>query len=139
MALYQSLLDRNLFPTLARNNLAYLLAESQPTPENLERALNLASEALEDQPEDPNLLDTMGWVLCKQGNFAKAKTYLEQALEKAPDHPTLLYHQGWCLEKLGEPGKARELLAKAVAAKGEFPERAAADKLLKSLSAGGKP
>ena len=90
--LYNSLLARNLFASLARNNLAYLMAEHQPTAENLARAQKLSSETLEEHPEEPSFLDTMGWVLCKQEKYAQAKTYLEKAVGRAPNQPALLYH-----------------------------------------------
>ena len=105
--LYNSLLARNLFTSLARNNLAYLMAEHQPTPENLARAQKLASETLEDHPEEPSFLDTMGWVLSKQGKYAEAKTFLEKAVENAPNQPALQYHLAWCEAKLGETAAAR--------------------------------
>ena len=110
--LYNSLLARNLFASLARNNLAYLMAEHQPTAENLARAQKLSSETLEENPEEPSFLDTMGWVLCKQEKYAQAKTYLEKAMEHAPDQPAMLYHLAWCEAKLGETAAARAALTK---------------------------
>ena len=131
--LYNSLLARNLFTSLARNNLAYLMAEHQPTAENLARAQKLSSETLEENPEEPSFLDTMGWVLCKQEKYAQAKTYLEKALEHAPDQPAMLYHLAWCEAKLGETAAARAALQKALDSKTKFMERDAAQKLLDSL------
>ena len=134
MDLYNQMLAKDLFPDLARNNLAFLLAEHFPTPENLERAVKLSTESLEENPEEPSFLDTMGWVLAKRGEYAKAKTYLEQATAKAPKNPALEYHLAWCEAKLGETAKAQELLKKALELKPDFPDRAAAQKLLDSLS-----
>jgi len=131
--LYNSLLAHNLFPTLARNNLAYLMAEHQPTAENLARAQKLSAETLEDNPEEPSFLDTMGWILGKQGKYAEAKTYLEKATEHAPDQPAILYHLAWCEAKLGETDAARAALEKALAGKRAFQEKDAAQKLLDSL------
>jgi tetratricopeptide (TPR) repeat protein len=136
--LYSSLLARNLFASLARNNLAYLLAEYQPTANNLARAQKLSAETLEDNPEEPSFLDTMGWVQGKQGKYAQAKTYLEKALEKAPDQPVMLYHLAWCEAKLGDTAAARAALQKALDSKTKFKDRDAAQKLLDSLPAGGK-
>jgi tetratricopeptide (TPR) repeat protein len=100
--LYNSLLARKLFTSLARNNLAYLMAEHQPTADNLARAQKLSAETLEDNPEEPSFLDTMGWILCKQEKYAQAKTYLEKASEHAPGQPAVLYHLAWCEAKLGD-------------------------------------
>jgi tetratricopeptide (TPR) repeat protein len=136
--LYNSLLARNLFTPLARNNLAYLLAEHRPTADNLARAQKLSGESLEDNPEEPSFLDTMGWVLCKQEKYALAKTYLEKASEHAPGQPAMLYHLGWCEAKLGNTAAARAALQKALDSKSRFMERDAAQKLLDSLPAGGK-
>ena len=136
--LYNSLLARNLFASLARNNLAYLMAEHQPTAENLARAQKLSSETLEENPEEPSFLDTMGWVLSKQEKYAQAKTYLEKAVEHAPDQPAILYHLAWCEAKLGETAAARGALQKALDRKTKFKEWDAAQKLLDSLPAQGQ-
>jgi tetratricopeptide (TPR) repeat protein len=136
--LYNSLLARDLFADLARNNLAYLLAEHRPTAENLDRAEKLSFEALEENPEDPSFLDTMGWIKGKQGKYAGAKIFLEKALKHTPDQPAMLYHLGWCEAKLGETAAARAALQKALDSKTRFMERDAAQELLDSLPPGGK-
>jgi tetratricopeptide (TPR) repeat protein len=136
--IYNSLLARNLFTPLARNNQAYLIAEHEPTTENLARAQKLIAQNLEDFPEEPSFLDTMGWVLCKQGNYVEAKTYLEKALEHGHTQPAILYHMGWCQAKLGETAAARENLQKALDSKSRFMQREEAQKLLDNLPAGGK-
>jgi len=136
--LYNSLLARNLFTGLARNNLAYLLAEHQPTAEHLARAQKLSAETLEDNPEEPIFLDTMGWILCKQEKYAQAKIYLEKAAEHAPGQPDTLYHLAWCEAKLGDTAAARATLQKALDSKTNFMGRDAAQKLLDCLRAAGK-
>lgn len=133
IALYEELLARQVASPVVKNNLAYLLAEHRPGGENLARARELLSSVLEDNPEDPHLLDTLGWILCKQDDLIQAKEFLTRAASRLPEHPVLQYHLGYCLAKLKEYEPAREALAKAVAAKGDFPERAAAQKLLDSL------
>ncbi len=139
IALYESMITRDLFSSLARNNLAYLLAEHQGTPENLARAWKLSSETLEDNPEEGSFLDTSGWIQCKQGNFAKAKLLLEKALTESPNQPSLLYHLGYCQLKLGETQAAQENFQKALDSKADFPYRQETEKLLKSVSGEGKP
>ena len=137
--IYNTLLKKDLFPAITRNNLAYLLVEHSPTPENIERAAKLASEALEEYPDDPGILDTMGWVLCKKGDLARGKTYLEKATgASAKVTPMVNYHLGWCAAKLGDVATARESLQKALDFKGEFSMRAEAEKLLASLPAPSK-
>lgn len=138
ITLYNSLLARNLFTSMARNNLAYLLAEYQPTAENLARAQKLSSETLEENPEEPSFLDTMGWILVKQEKYPQAKTFLEKAMEGAPNQPTMLYHLAWCEAKLGETAAARAAVRKALDSKTKFKDRDAAQKLLDGLPAAGK-
>ncbi|MFZ2087111.1 MAG: tetratricopeptide repeat protein, partial [Desulfobaccales bacterium] len=138
ITLYDRLFQRQQVPPVVKNNLAYLLAEFQPTPENLERAQKIASEVWADNPEDPRLLDTLGWIYCKQKNFAEAKKYLQKAVDKAPNHPVLQFHLGLCASKLGDTATARTALEKALAVKADFPEREEAQKLLQSLPPAGK-
>ena len=60
----------------AKNNLAYLYAERG---ENLDRALDLAQDAKQLMPDDPNAADTLGWVLYRRGVPGAAITYLREA------------------------------------------------------------
>jgi len=66
---------------MAKNNLAYLLAESGG---DLDRALELAQQAKEELPDDGNAADTLGWVLLKRGVPSAAIGYLEEAAERLP-------------------------------------------------------
>ena len=60
----------------AKNNLAYLYAESG---ENLDRALDLAQDAKQLMPDDPNAADTLGWVLYRRGVPSAAIAFLREA------------------------------------------------------------
>jgi Tfp pilus assembly protein PilF len=133
IALYDRLLERQVDPVMVKNNLAYLLAEYRPTPENLERAQKIAAEILDDNPKDPRLLDTLGWIYCRQQKYAEAQKYLAQAVDQAPNHPVLQYHLGVCAAKMGDTAQARQALEKALESESKFPEREEAQKLLKSL------
>ena len=135
ITLYKTLLERPQAPVVVKNNLAYLMAQYQPTPENLAQAQKLMGEILPNNPEDPRLLDTTGWIYCRQGNYAEAKKYLERAVAKAPNHPVLEFHLGLCAAKLGDNDTARTALEKSLAFKGDFPEREEAQKTLNGLPA----
>ncbi|GAA5524001.1 beta-barrel assembly-enhancing protease [Microbulbifer aestuariivivens] len=65
------------------NALGYKLLDDDS---RLQEALQLISRALELNPNDPAIIDSMGWVQYRLGNHAEAIRYLEQALEKLPDH-----------------------------------------------------
>ncbi len=94
----------------AKNNLSYLLAE---TNQELDRAVRLAREALIAYPSNPNVMDTMGWVSLKSGDAAVAVTYLEQAMSTfRPMDPSLFLtrlHLVHALEANQEIAKANEL------------------------------
>jgi cellulose synthase operon protein C len=130
---YNRMIEQKLFTTLAENNLAYLLATHDPTPEKFQRALKLVSEALDESPDDANILDTKGWILCQQGDYRQAVSYLEQAAAASQNNPTVHYHLGFCQAKLGEVAKAKETLEKLLETKAKFSDRAAAETLLLQL------
>ncbi len=133
MEVYNRMIEQNIFSTLAKNNFAYLLANQNPNPEKMERALKLVSEALDEVPDDANILDTKGWILCQQKDYRQAVTYLQQAAEVSPNNPVLQYHLGFCQAQLGEVAKAKETLEKLLETKANFPDRAAAETLLLQL------
>jgi tetratricopeptide (TPR) repeat protein len=98
--------------TAAKNNLAYMLAETPGG--DLDRALALAQEAKEASPDDANAADTLGWVLLKRGAAGAAIGYLEEALERFPDEATEL--RGVVGNHLAEAYEQNEETSKAVAA-----------------------
>ncbi|MFI2811650.1 tetratricopeptide repeat protein [Microbulbifer sp. YPW16] len=65
------------------NALGYKLTDYD---DRLDEARELIEKALELRPDDPAIIDSMGWVEYRQGNHTEAVKYLEQALEKLPDH-----------------------------------------------------
>ena len=118
----------------AANNLAFLLGESSGRKEDLARAKSLAEEALKVRPNDPGILDTLGWVHYRMGDLNQARSLLEQALGAAPEADVMNYHLGAVLLKQGQKDEALEKLKKALGDDGDFPGRNDAEKLLKELS-----
>jgi tetratricopeptide (TPR) repeat protein len=96
---------------VAKNNLAYLLTEVPGG--DLDRALELAQEAKEERPDDPNAADTLGWVLLKRGVPGAAIGYLEEALERFPDQSSEL--RGIVGNHLAEAYEKNKESTKAVA------------------------
>ncbi|MFH0909865.1 MAG: tetratricopeptide repeat protein [bacterium] len=78
--LYRRAIDLNPHEGQAFNNLAYLIAEQGG---NLLEAENLAKQALLLEPTNPVMLDTLGFILHKQGRFDEAVAHLEQASARA--------------------------------------------------------
>jgi len=93
----------------AKNNLAYLLADTPGG--DLDRALELAQQAKEQLPDDPNAADTLGWVLLKRGVPSAAIGYLQEAAERFPESAfevqgIVRNHLAEAYEKNQEPAKA---------------------------------
>ena len=100
---------------VAKNNLAYLIAEQGG---NLDRALDLAQEAKSLLPDNPNAADTLGWVLYKKKVPSAAIGYLREAESgMPPDDPMInvvRHHLALAYEANGEAERAREVLERAI-------------------------
>lgn len=97
------------------------------------RALETARRAVAVVPEDPVVLDTLGWVLVQQGEFAQGLPYLREAQSRASRNPEVLYHLGVALVQLGRQTEARRHLEQAVASGSNFPGADEARRLLGNL------
>ena len=134
MQVYERALKENPGFWFASNNLAFLIAETDGSKPKLERAKTLVEEALKARPNEPALLDTLGWVYFRMGDTQQARSLIEQALAASPEEGVLNYHMGAVLTKLGQKDEAREKLEKALAGEGDFPGKADAARLLIELS-----
>ncbi|MDR0528586.1 MAG: tetratricopeptide repeat protein [Zoogloeaceae bacterium] len=92
----------------AYNALGYSFAERNL---RLEEAQKLVNKALELDPQSPQILDSMGWVLYRRGQLSAALTALRAAYERLPD-PEIAAHLGEVLWKMGREQEARELWQK---------------------------
>ena len=108
---YNRVLDVDPFHVMASNNLAFLLADRNA---ELDRALKLASFARGKRSEDPDILDTLGWVYYKKGSFRSALSELEESLAIKPDNALACYHMGMALYQSGKYEEARTFLKKAL-------------------------
>ena len=95
---------------MALNALGYTLANRT---NRLEEAYNLISRALELQPNEPAILDSMGWVLYRQNQYSRALEFLKAAYELLPD-PEVAAHIGEVLWVTGEKEAARKIWVKAI-------------------------
>jgi tetratricopeptide (TPR) repeat protein len=94
----------------ALNALGYTLADKTG---RLQEALALIDRALTLKPDSSAVLDSMGWVQYRLGNFARAATYLRKALALQPD-PEIAAHLGEVLWVLGEKEQARQVWKQAL-------------------------
>jgi tetratricopeptide (TPR) repeat protein len=127
---YRAALDINPDFVAAANNLAYILADQD---KDLNEALNFARLAKEKLPDDPNVMDTLGWVYYKKGLFDSAIGEFTDCLEKMPDHPTVIYHLGMAYYKKGDLENARAELEKALKLDKNFTGAAEAKRILAEL------
>ena len=72
-AAYEEILRCSPAYVPALNNLAGLLADS---PDEIERARQLAEQARSLAPDEAAIADTLGWILYQQGNFTRASALL---------------------------------------------------------------
>ncbi len=91
---------------MALNALGYTLTDR--TTRHAE-AYRLIRRALELSPDEPAILDSMGWVYFRLGRPETALGYLEQALE-GEDNPEIAAHLGEVLWSLDQSQRAREVL-----------------------------
>jgi len=94
----------------ALNYLAYSWAEQG---EQLEKAEVYARRAVAKEKNDPFVLDTLGWVLYKRGDYKKAAEVLEKAHKLQADVGIIAEHLGDVYVKLNQNEKAFEKLQKA--------------------------
>jgi tetratricopeptide (TPR) repeat protein len=118
-AAYEKILARRPNDLVAANNLAALIADVAPAQNaQLSRARQLAEKFRNSS--EPVLLDTLGWVLVRQGNFDDAAVLLEKAVSLAPDNQQIKFHYAMALKEKGLTKKAKETLTEAVAGTPEY-------------------
>lgn len=93
----------------AYNALGYSLADRNL---RLPEARQLIEKALKLAPEDPFIIDSMGWVLYRQGEQKQALEYLRKAYSARPD-PEIAAHLGEVLWVAGEHREAEKIWLEA--------------------------
>ena len=80
------------------NNYSYFLSLRKT---NLEKALQMSSQLVDQYPENPTYLDTHGWVLYTAGKYKESRKFLEKAVSLKEDG-TIVEHYGDVLFQLGD-------------------------------------
>lgn len=93
------------------NALGYSLADRN---QRLPEALKLITRALEIAPNDPFIMDSMGWIKFRLGDYVAAVQYLEKAYSVRPE-ADIAAHLGEALWLLGQRDAAKEIWKKGVA------------------------
>ena len=113
----RKLLGQNPDDVRALNALGYLLTVHTT---RLDEAAKLIAKAYAAIPNDPAIIDSMGWVLFKQGKPREALPLLQKAMDLYPDSEVAA-HLGDVLWALGEHDKALAVLTKAQQADPDHP------------------
>jgi len=90
---------------LVLNNLAWALSEQRD-----QRALLFAEQALKLKPDQPDVLDTYGWLQVRMGDAAKGLNTLKEAQSRAPDDAEIQWHLAYALNASGDKARARQEL-----------------------------
>ncbi|MFP3928072.1 MAG: tetratricopeptide repeat protein [Desulfobacteraceae bacterium] len=98
--------------------LAGILAEK---PDRIEEAEEYALKAASLSPEDPYVLDALGWVKVQQGKSLEALEALTKSAESSGGDPVLLYHLGIAYYKAGNIDDAEKALKKTLSLSTDFP------------------
>ena len=110
----------------ALNALGYTMADRTT---DYEEALGYIERALALSPEQPAILDSMGWVLFKLGRHVEALDYLQRAFA-AQEDAEIAAHLAEVLAVLGRDEEAREIWQKGA---GLDPENRAIQRLREQL------
>ncbi|MBV6644957.1 MAG: tetratricopeptide repeat protein [Cyclobacteriaceae bacterium] len=103
---YETALKSNPSNDHVLNNYSYFLSLRKS---KMDKALEMSSKLVALFPENPTYLDTHGWVLYVNGNFADALGFLKKAAELDPNDGTIVEHLGDVLFQLGDiEGALRE-------------------------------
>jgi tetratricopeptide (TPR) repeat protein len=110
----------------ANNDLGYFWANAGI---RIDQAEPMIRKALENKPDDPAFIDSLGWLYYKQGKFAEARTQLERALSlPGGSSPEVVRHLADTLYRLGLSAQAIERWAQAEQLLGRQEKLTASDR-----------
>jgi tetratricopeptide (TPR) repeat protein len=89
----------------ALNALGYTLADRT---DRYQEALDYVQKALAQTPDDPAVIDSMGWVLYRLGRLQEARDYLQRAYDMTKDSE-IAAHLGEVMWAMGDRDQARAL------------------------------
>ncbi|MEM7497750.1 MAG: tetratricopeptide repeat protein [Pseudomonadota bacterium] len=114
---------------------------------NIERAKDMIETAVSKRPDDGYIVDSLGWVLFRLGDFEEATRHLERAVELRPVDPVINDHFGDALWMVGRRTEARFQWRRALSFEPEPDEEVriraklsrGLDAVLEEEAAAGKP
>ena len=124
---FERLVSERSGDAVALDNLAWLYQRTKDP-----RARALAEKAYRLSPQ-PEMADTLGWILTTEVGPDAGLQYLEDASKARPNNPDIQYHLAFAFQKLGKVADAREVLRRLVGLLEDFDSKADAKALLSQL------
>lgn len=106
----RKIIQLNPTSPVAYNSLGYTLADRT---DRFDEAYQLILRAVELAPNDPSIIDSLGWVQYRLGLYEEARENLDRAYELFPDHEVAA-HLGEVLWVMGDKSAARKVWRKAL-------------------------
>ena len=103
---FLKILEKNPGHAATLNYLGYMWADRNV---NLDRAAEMLTRAVEQEPRNGAYVDSLGWVYFRQGKLDLAEKYLSDAARLLPRDATVHEHLGDVLAKRGELKRAIEV------------------------------
>ncbi len=100
---------------------------------NLDRAKSMLVRAVELRPDDGYIVDSLGWVYYRLGEYGKVVEYLERAVELRPQDPVINDHLGDAYWRVGRRQEARFQWRRALSLE---PEEDTAPKIEEKIDRG---
>jgi len=135
LAMMRHLLTEQPDNTSLMNNFGYSLIDGYASDAELDEGFKLLKQAIRLTPDEPNLLDSIGWAYYQYGDFREANRFIEMALEAYEPfgHWELSDHLGDVKWRLGEHDEARKFWQDALTA---YPPNQSRAKLEEKLRNG---
>ena len=96
---------------VASNDLAWLYVSDN---KNLDKALELAQNAVRVVPNEPNANDTLGWAFYRKGQYTQAVRHLDMSVSKNPSDSGAHYHLGMAYFSAWRVRQSQEIPAEGV-------------------------
>lgn len=125
---FEAVLQHDEKNVVALNNLAFAYQIEKDS-----RALQYAEKAYALAPDNPSIMDTLGWILNEQGQTARALPILQKAAALAPQMMEVRFHLALALFKSGDKAKAKQELEQVLGSGKTFASIDDAKALMKQL------
>ena len=98
---------------------------------NIDKAQKMIEKAVEQMPEDGDIIDSQGWAFYRTGNYRQAVETLQKAVVLHPEESTINEHLGDALWMVGRKEEARYQWQRAMSFNPEPDQKVELEKKLK--------